>query len=112
MNAAPGQDDFYSPPGLRPGLRAKRAKKTRRPPGSRVRKTLLPLFIELLRKADNRKFEQKSRVNRYYNLKKNPSGITIRRGIKAYFARKPLVDKSAPLHDIWEMQLIHWQKRG
>ena len=35
------------------GVRAKRAKKRRRPPGSRVRKTLLPPFIELLPKFFN-----------------------------------------------------------
>ncbi|OPX33912.1 MAG: hypothetical protein B1H11_11760, partial [Desulfobacteraceae bacterium 4484_190.1] len=43
--------------------RAKRAKKRQRPPGSRVRKTLLPLFIELLPEADNPKFDQISAVN-------------------------------------------------
>jgi len=36
-----------------------------RPPGSRVRKTLLPRVIELLREADNPKFDQKSPVNAY-----------------------------------------------
>ena len=46
-------------------LRAKRPKKRRRPPGSRVRKTLLPRVIELLREADNPKFDQKSGVNGY-----------------------------------------------
>ena len=35
------------------------------PPGSRVRKTLLPRVIELLREADNPEFEQKSPVNGY-----------------------------------------------
>ena len=45
--------------------RAKRAKKRRHPPGSRVRKTLLPRVIELLREADNPKFDQKSAVNGY-----------------------------------------------
>ena len=38
------------------------------PPGSRVRKTLLTLFIELLREADNPKFDQKSAVNGYKSL--------------------------------------------
>ncbi|OQX66112.1 MAG: hypothetical protein B5M55_01225 [Desulfococcus sp. 4484_242] len=36
-----------------------------RPPGSRVRKTLLPRVIELLREAENPKFDQKSAVNGY-----------------------------------------------
>ncbi|OQX63810.1 MAG: hypothetical protein B5M55_06795, partial [Desulfococcus sp. 4484_242] len=45
--------------------RAKRAKKRRRPPGSRVRKTLLPRVTELLREPDNPKFDQKSPVNGY-----------------------------------------------
>jgi len=35
------------------------------PRGSRVRKTLLPRVIELLREADNPKFDQKSPVNGY-----------------------------------------------
>jgi len=46
-------------------LRAKRPKKRRRPPGSRVKKTLLPRVIELLGEADNPEFDQKSPVNGY-----------------------------------------------
>jgi|GEM_PF-6061502 len=34
-------------------------------PGSHVRKSLLPRVIELLRKADNPKFDQRSPVNGY-----------------------------------------------
>ncbi|OQX62532.1 MAG: hypothetical protein B5M55_07825, partial [Desulfococcus sp. 4484_242] len=49
---------------------AKRAKKRRVPHGSRVRKTLLPRVIELLREADNPKFDQKSPVNGYRKLYK------------------------------------------
>ncbi|OQX66106.1 MAG: hypothetical protein B5M55_01190 [Desulfococcus sp. 4484_242] len=38
------------------------------PPGSRVRKTLLPRVIELLREANDPKFDQKSAVNGYWVL--------------------------------------------